>query len=412
VLSATLGTCNWSYISTYGADFVGINSLAYPTSPKNSTIPEFSIAHRVQSNYTPGKFFCWEQPSADDRSPASFVSHLVDLQAVKTLVLLSFLMFASVLLHVENAFSQSPSDAKPVSLPKLAPRKLVEGVMTVVPPDPNAQDTALGPYDLDLVAKHPELAWTAPDFPENKPFYASPSETLLSMSREVTFRHDVWGLEFSFKPARLIEVDVPMASGKMQKKVVWYLLYKVRYTGEDLSPQVDEGSEIPASPNKVRFKSVRFLPRFSIVSKERNLNLDADILPSAVKAIADRERVGKPIYDHIEIGKMDIEPSSIDADNSLWGVATWTNVDPRLDFFAIDVRGLTNAYRIRSDAAGKKSFDRKTLRIYFWRPGDAIDESKDRILLGLPALENKTRQEYYLQQFNLKERLDYQWIYR
>ena len=78
----------------------------------------------------------------------------------------------------------------------------------------------------------------------------------------------------------------------------------------------------------------------------------------------------------------------------------------------MDVRGLTNAYKIRIDEDGQKNFDRKTLRIYHWRPGDSIDESKDRILLGLPAFENPDRVDYYLKQFNLKERLDYQWIYR
>ncbi len=337
---------------------------------------------------------------------------------MKSLVSHCILVVASVLSVACCAWAQSPSDLAGgdsltrASLPALAPRKLAEGVMTVVSPDQNSEDTSLGPFDLDLVAKHPELAWTAPDFPDNKPFFASPTETLLSMSRDVTLRHDIWALEFSFKPARLIEVDVPMPSGKMQRKVVWYMLYKVRYTGNDLSPKLDTASDVPDVPAKVRFESVRFLPRFSIVSKERNLNLDAQIIPSAIRAIADRERVGKPIYDHVEIGKLDIKASELGADNAIWGAATWVDVDPRLDFFAIDVRGLTNAYKIRVDSSGKQNFDRKTLRVYFWRPGDAIDESKDRIILGLPALENKTRLEYYLQQFNLKERLDYQWIYR
>ncbi len=294
-------------------------------------------------------------------------------------------------------------------------RKLVDGVLTVVSPDQNSDDTSLGPFDLDLVAQHPELAWTAPTFPDNQPFFASPTETLLELSREVTFRHPVWGLEFAFKPARLIEVDVPSPSGKMQRKVVWYLLYKVRYTGDDLLPEVEDPESndvVPTKPNKVQFESVRFIPRFTMVSKERDFNDDAQILPTAKAAIAARERVGKPIYDHVEIAKVNIEASTLDSDKSYWGVATWTNVDPRLDFFAIDVRGLTNAYRIRLDSGGEKVFSRKTLRIYFWRPGDSIDEGKDRIFLGPPAYENKARLDHALEQFGLKERLDYQWIYR
>jgi len=357
-------------------------------------------------------------------------------------------------------------------------RKLAEGVLTIVPPDQNAEDTALGPYDLDFLRNHPEIEWAAPDFPENKPFFASPSETLVSLSKDVTFRHEVWGLEFSFKPARLIEVDLPTAAGELERKVVWYLIYKVRYIGNDLHPKLetpDGTQEIPSDPVEMKREGVRFLPRFTMVSKERNLNLDAQILPAARDAIAARERVGKKLHDHIDISRLFIDEANLEADNSVWGVATWTDVDPRLDFFAIDVRGLTNAYKIRVDSEGKKNFDRKTLRIYFWRPGDTLDVAKDKILLGLPAyvgpapaeaallsakreglrsllnskktewsqisgditeggesrikaqsiavevralqkeissLDARLRMQDALEQFNLKERLDYQWIYR
>lgn len=337
----------------------------------------------------------------------------VEHQTVKTWVFQSILIAAVLSFDFGFARAQSfsASDSGLGSARQgLAPRKLASGVMTVVSPDQDSEDTALGPFDLDFVANHPELEWTAPNFPENKPHFASPSETLLALSRDVIFRHNVWGLEFSFKPARLIEVDVPTESGKLQRKVIWYIVYKVRYTGEDLSPRIE--SEVPLEPEKVRFESVRFIPSFSLLSKERNINLAAQILATAKDAIAARERIGKPLYDHIEIGKMDISASTPEDDKSVWGVATWTDVDPRVDFFAIDVRGLTNAYKIRIDSDGKTNYDRKTLRIYFWRPGDSIDESKDRILLGLPAFANKDRLEHFLNQFNLKERLDYQWIYR
>ncbi len=71
----------------------------------------------------------------------------------------------------------------------LPPRKLAEGVLTIVPPNPQPEETALGPMDLDLVKAHPELAWTAPTFPENSPFYSSSAETLLEKSKGVVLRH-------------------------------------------------------------------------------------------------------------------------------------------------------------------------------------------------------------------------------
>ncbi len=297
----------------------------------------------------------------------------------------------------------------------LGTRKLANGVMTVVSPDQNSVDTALGPFDLELVSKHPELAWAAPDFPENQPNFASPAETLLVQSRDVTFRHPVWGLEFAFKPVRMIEVDIPKPSGVMERKTVWYLLYRVRYTGDDLLPAVDDLADseaVPGEPKRVMFDSVRFIPRFTLISKERNLVMDSQILAPAVDAIAAKERVGSPIKDFVEIARTEIPLSSRVEENAVWGVATWTDVDPMLNFFAIEVRGLTNAYQIAVDSGGDKQYFRKTLRIYFWRPGDSFDLPKDRIYLGSPAYEDPQRVQYFLDQFSLKERLDYEWIYR
>ena len=152
----------------------------------------------------------------------------------------------------------------------LASRKLVDGVLTVVPSDQNAEDTALGPFDLDFVSKHPELAWTAPDFPNNQPNFASPAETLIVQSKNVTLRHPVWGLEFAFKPMRLIEIDLPNATGAIEKKTVWYLVYRVRYTGNDLQPAIRDTADseaVPGEPKRVQYDSVRFIPRFTMISK-------------------------------------------------------------------------------------------------------------------------------------------------
>ena len=297
----------------------------------------------------------------------------------------------------------------------LSARKLAAGVMTIVAPDQDAEDTALGPFDLDFVAKHPELAWAPPDFPDSEPNFASPAETLLVQSRGVTFRHPVWGVEFAFKPARLIEVDVPTAAGVMQRKTVWYIVYRVRYTGGDLAPSVSDPSDseaVPSEPNRVMYESVRFVPRFTLLSKERNIAMDAQILQPAIEAIAAKERVPGRLLDHVEIARQELKLSRTEQDNAVWGVATWTDVDPRVDFFAIDVRGLTNAYQMTVASGGEKRYLRKTLRIYFWRPGDSIEVARDRVFLGPPAFEDPARVQYYLNQFDLKERLDYQWIYR
>ncbi len=336
-------------------------------------------------------------------------------------LLLAGLWAASFYSTAHSIAQEAPGDVVvPAGSPQdsglgLGVRKLAPGVMTVVSADQNSEDTSLGPFDLEFVAKHPELEWTAPDFPDNQPYFASPTETLLAQSRAVTYRHPVWGLEFAFKPARMIDVDIPNESGKMERKTVWYLIYRVRYTGDDLLPDTPDPSDseaVPGEPKRVRFESVRFIPRFTLLSKERNLVMDSQILAPAVAAIAARERVPGRLLDHVEIARSEIVLSTREDENSVWGVATWTDVDPALNFFAIDVRGLTNAYQISVDSGGEKQFFRKTLRIYFWRPGDSFNVPKDRVYLGSPAYEDPKRVQYYLDQFSLKERLDYQWIYR
>jgi hypothetical protein len=201
----------------------------------------------------------------------------------------------------------------------------------------------------------------------------------------------------------------------MERKTVWYLLYRIRYTGDDLVPETSDTSDseqIPGEPKRMRFDSVRFMPRFTLLSKERNIVMDAQILQPALDAIAARERVPSRLLDHVEIARAEIPLSTREEENAVWGVATWTDVDPALNFFAIEVRGLSNAYQINVDSGGEKQFLRKTLRIYFWRPGDSFNVPKDRIYLGSPAYEDPNRVQYYLDQFSLKERLDYQWIYR
>jgi hypothetical protein len=275
--------------------------------------------------------------------------------------------------------------------------------------------------DMEFVSKHPELAWVAPDFPNNSPNFNAQSETLLERGKGVTLRHPVYSLEFSFKPLRLVQVNFPTASGEPQRKLVWYLLYRVRYVGEDLIPELTDaqnGMPMPASPSRKMFESVLFVPNFTLQSlsfdertgQRSDQTFNEQILPLAIPAIERIEKVGKPIYDSIEVCRR-IQQSGGDSDNDVWGVATWANVDPSADFLAVSVEGLTNAYKIEIDG-GVKKFRKKVLQLHFWRPGDPVAAEKDTITLGVPALEDEERLNYILKQFGLSERVDYIWTYR
>jgi hypothetical protein len=306
---------------------------------------------------------------------------------------------------VGAALAQLPISTESSALP---PRKLAEGILTVVAPNPRPEDTSVGPIELDFVQKHPELNWLAPDFPENAPFFNSPTQTLLALGRDVHLRHTVFALEFAFKPMRLLQVDL---GG--ERKLVWYLLYRVRYLGNDLTPNVkavEAGTGVPQEPKRTVSQSALFVPKFRLVTGPERHTYEEKILPAAKRAIAARERVGQPLYDSFEmIRKI---PRSTDTESSeFWGVATWTNVDPNTDFLAVHVEGLTNAYRITMDGE-KKVLQKKVLQINFWRPGDSIAAAEDLIRLGVPAFQDPARVQYAMEQLGLQERLDYFWTYR
>ena len=276
-------------------------------------------------------------------------------------------------------------------------RKLAADALVVIEPAAEWGETSQGPVDLPLVVKNPGLVWT--------PNYAPTSDTLVEKSKQVTFRSDIYCLEFAFKPVRMIEVG---------GQTVWYLLYRIRYEGGDLKPVPEPDkyeNKVYGKPKAVSAKWVRFMPTFKLDTLRLGKNYLDKVVPGAVAAIAAKERVGKPIYDSIQIQRQKIEVSTATKDNSIWGVATWTQVDPRTDFFAVDVRGLTNAQKLVLEG-DKIKYPQKTLVLYFSRPGDTIDELEDEIRFGIPALEDPARQKYILDQFGQKERLDYVWDYR
>ena len=69
-----------------------------------------------------------------------------------------------------------------------------------------------------------------------EPHYDPRTRTLVQMAKEVILRREIYCLEFSFKPLRHIYVDIPRPDGKMQRKLVWYMVYRVRYRGGELRP--------------------------------------------------------------------------------------------------------------------------------------------------------------------------------
>lgn len=290
------------------------------------------------------------------------------------------------------------------------PRKLAPGVLTVIPPQPVADETFDGPRPIVEIVK-------GSAFDDWDPNYYPKSSTLKDIATRVTFRRTVWNLEFAFKPVRMIYVDVPQPTGKMQRQLVWYMVYRVRNTGTHMNPSASEdkfGHKLyaPAAQNY----SVRFFPRFifEMVEKEKDEKTGAEkfvgkkayldrVVPMAVPAIQKREDPAIRLFNSVQVSQIDIPVSTERADKAVWGVATWTDIDLTADYFSIYIEGLTNAYKwvdpegawTDGDPPGKgRLFANKLLKLDFWRPGDVADPHESEIRFGFPG------------------ELPYKWLYR
>jgi hypothetical protein len=288
-------------------------------------------------------------------------------------------------------------------------RKLAPGVLTVIPPEPMEQETFVGPLSLPNVSK---LDWT--------PKFTPKTETLREKSAQVTLRHNIWNLELAFKPVRMVHVDIPQPSGKMQRKLIWYMVYRVRNLGGHLIPVPDADKTYKPEPADEVLNyaaaqpsnTVRFFPHFVLESTEVGKAYLDRIIPAVIPLIQLREMRGSRLLNSVEITQVPIPVVPRDGGPGVWGVVTWEDVDPRIDFFSIYVQGLTNAFRMETSQTGGVTQRLKTLQLNFWRPSDTIDEHEDEIRYGVPSVTNPQEQAAIRARYNIPQRVDYLWIYR
>ena len=297
--------------------------------------------------------------------------------AMRVVLLLSLLVLFCV-----NSFAQEPS-AKPLFTP---------GGLVVIPPYIDYESVVNRASITELLAVLPEPA------PELK------GDVRLNpnvWAKDIRVARDVWCLQFSFKPVRLIDVDIPNARGSFDKKKIWYLVYNVENLGSadldarrshinsSLGSAVPEGNErvLPVQRDVTSFdlprageleirqqpgffapqpgsdEPVRFVPHFVLAAHHLVLgttppadNPEAStaewqtettavaynerIIPLALTAIMRREGFDKLPETTVSIAQKEIAPGQ-----SVWGVAMWADVDTRINEFSIFISGLTNAYQ-------------------------------------------------------------------
>lgn len=258
-------------------------------------------------------------------------------------------------------------------------RELAPGVLKVIPADQAMDDALRRGALVEITEGQKGLGWT--------PQRAAPNTTFVELARRREYPRDIWCLEFAFKPPRQIDVDLPAGPDRMQRAAVWYLVYRVKNVGGRrlLAAADADGKPDPAARKVESFeRPVRFLPHFVLESREP-LSEDEGLVsyrayldrlvPSAMEAIRRREDPARPLLDSAAMAASDLQPGE-----ERWGVAIWEAVDPRIDYFSIYVRGLTNAIEWRKrpgaeigpgDPPGRHVEQTlESLRLDFWRPGD------------------------------------------
>jgi hypothetical protein len=318
--------------------------------------------------------------------------------------------------------AQGKSAAKKAAAPSAASgrfRAAAQGVETVITPDLQAGDS-FSRHDLvEVLAADPEYG--------ERPFSQGRSP-----AKEVVFSRNIWCLELSFKPMRMVWVDVPATDGRFDRKLIWYLLYRVKNTGKELNRSITDEGQVKAEVVDSQ-EPIKFVPRIWLESWDTGKIYPDRIIPVALPVINQREDADRRLLNAKELlpeaparllttveMERDIPPSPPGQDLGIWGVATWEDIDPATDHFSIFIQGLTNAYQWldakegdqyvykKGDPIGTgRKLLQKTLRLNFWRPSDKFYEHESEFRYGY-------REHPGIERFGLKpeEQVDYSWIYR
>lgn len=294
------------------------------------------------------------------------------------------------------------------------PRKVAAGVETTIPLKRAEDETNANHPVVELQDGVPDLEWDPKTFEKTK--------TLFAKSKEVLFRRGIWQLQLTFKPLRMIRVDLPQLDGTMKTKLVWYMVYRITNVGNHMTPvrgeseqfnrglytiaSVDSHSKMLASIGPIRFTPT-FLLRIhktdELAVDDATVQYMDQIIPAARRAIYLREQPNcsfAEFFDTVQMSKDPIPVSSDKEIRSRWGVVTWMDLgirvdDTRLrdfDYFTVQIMGLTNAYKWVDPAGAFKpgdppgtgrQFVYKTLQLNFYRPGDEFDAREDEIQLGV-----------------------------
>ncbi|MDR0705250.1 MAG: hypothetical protein LBF88_09705 [Planctomycetaceae bacterium] len=343
--------------------------------------------------------------------------------------------------------------------PRLGP-----GTLITIQPDINYASAYNRADMVEVLAMLPDIPpELADDVRFNKEIWA----------KEIRYQRDIWCLQFSFKPVRIISVDIPNKEGSFDKKAVWYLVYNVKNVGSAKLEKITEertiitdngerkltkvefenansggsistavetkletpifhdtvvvsdvaGTSVPQTrdrelvlrntpgifePQAGKDEPIQFVPLFLLTTdnlvQETITNNQPEtgrvktqtktiavsyldqIIPLALPKIMQREGMKAVPETTVSITRKPIASGQ-----DLWGVALWTDIDPKIHRFSIYISGLTNAYQWSDEGTntGKpgegRTMKRKVLKTNWWRIGDQYNLNDSQIQYGYPG---------------------------
>ena len=210
--------------------------------------------------------------------------------------------------------------------------------------------------------------------------------------KELTQQPRIWAYEVSYRPMRLmwLEVTNPVTKQK-ERKLVWYLVYKATLPAV-FRPKVDTERE----PENVRdAEPVNVLvPEITLITEDdNNFRVHPDqVIPEAQEAIIEREKLllknsnqnTTDIDNLVELETGDPAPDQ-SSQKDVYGVATWTDIDPATDFFSLYFSGFSNGYRVKQGPNNSELIERRIIVQKCWRPGDEFEQDeKEFRFVGKP----------------------------
>lgn len=138
------------------------------------------------------------------------------------------------------------------------PRKLGDGVLNVIPPQILPEETRT--YIPKIKGLSPPVFT-----PETAPIAA----TAAAQARNIVLRRQIGCLEFAFTPLTVKVMEVPQPTGKMQRKTIWYLPFRVRNLGQHFNPALlTEATQLKFTKETITVPEVSIEDKSELLGKD------------------------------------------------------------------------------------------------------------------------------------------------